>query len=108
MALDFLSVPAMSSEVERLFSTAGRMVTAERARLDANTIAICQSLRSWHLQGIVRLTPNNPVLFREPELSTTIEEQRQSTVLVQDGLGISSDLVTRDHHGRVIRIAESI
>ncbi|KAM5529795.1 hAT family dimerization domain protein [Fusarium oxysporum f. sp. phaseoli] len=36
MALDLLTVPPMSAECERLFSTTGRMVTKSRNRLDAS------------------------------------------------------------------------
>ncbi|ENH72028.1 hypothetical protein FOC1_g10000426 [Fusarium oxysporum f. sp. cubense race 1] len=38
MALDVMTVPAMSSECERLFSATGLMVTPLRNRLDAGTI----------------------------------------------------------------------
>ena len=38
MALDLFSTPAMSSEVERIFSLAGLMVVANRSRLTAETI----------------------------------------------------------------------
>ncbi|KAI1105704.1 hypothetical protein F4804DRAFT_118810 [Jackrogersella minutella] len=40
MALDFLTIHPMSSEYERLFSAAGRMVTPLRKNLDAPTIGI--------------------------------------------------------------------
>ncbi|KAG7405007.1 hypothetical protein Forpe1208_v015507 [Fusarium oxysporum f. sp. rapae] len=40
MALDLLTVPPMSAECERLFSTTGRMVTKSRNRLDAISIHI--------------------------------------------------------------------
>ncbi|KAM3561796.1 hypothetical protein ARSEF4850_003029 [Beauveria asiatica] len=53
MALDFLTVQAMSAECERMFSAAGRMVTPIRASLDAQIIGICQILRSWLRAGIV-------------------------------------------------------
>ena len=53
MALDFMTVPVMSAERERLFSTAGRMVTPLRNFLEASTIAMCQVLRSWLHAGIV-------------------------------------------------------
>ncbi|ENH75991.1 hypothetical protein FOC1_g10000975 [Fusarium oxysporum f. sp. cubense race 1] len=36
MAIDLFSVPAMSSEPERIFSLAGQMVTAQRGRLKAD------------------------------------------------------------------------
>jgi hypothetical protein len=40
MALDVMTVPAMSSECERLFSATGLMVTPLRNRLDARTIGL--------------------------------------------------------------------
>jgi hypothetical protein len=53
MALDFLTIQAMSAECERMFSAAGRMVTPIRASLDAQVIGICQVVRSWLRAGIV-------------------------------------------------------
>ena len=43
----------MSAECERLFSATGLMVTALRSQLEANTIKICQVLRSWLRAGII-------------------------------------------------------
>ncbi|KAI8404487.1 hypothetical protein FOFC_15982 [Fusarium oxysporum] len=53
MALDLLTVPPMSAECERLFSTTGRMVTKSRNRLGASTIGLCQTLRSWLRAGLI-------------------------------------------------------
>ncbi|KAJ0129435.1 ATP-dependent DNA helicase tlh1 [Fusarium oxysporum f. sp. albedinis] len=53
MALDLLTVPPMSAESERLFSTPGRVVTKSRNRLDASTIGHCQTLRSWLRAGLI-------------------------------------------------------
>lgn len=53
MALDLFSIPAMSAEVERIFNLAGQMVTPLRNRLEANTIAVGQILRSWNAEGII-------------------------------------------------------
>jgi hypothetical protein len=53
MALDVLTVPAMSAECERLFSAVGLMVTSRRHRLDAGTIGLVQTLRSWRKAGLV-------------------------------------------------------
>ena len=53
MAMDYMTIQAMSAECERLFSAAGRMVTPLRNQLEASTIAICQVLRSWLRAGIV-------------------------------------------------------
>ncbi|OBS15380.1 hypothetical protein FPOA_27103 [Fusarium poae] len=53
MALDLLTVPLMSAEYERLFSTTGYMVTKSRNRLDASTIGLYQTLRSWLRAGLI-------------------------------------------------------
>lgn len=47
MALDLLSIPPMSAECKRLFSVTGQMVSPLRTRLEASTIGITQTLRSW-------------------------------------------------------------
>lgn len=53
MALDFLTIPPMSAECERVFSAAGKMVIPLRASLDLQAISVCQVLRSWNLAGLV-------------------------------------------------------
>ncbi|KJZ68130.1 hypothetical protein HIM_12478 [Hirsutella minnesotensis 3608] len=68
MALDFMTVQAMSAECERLFSAAGRMVTPLRSQLEANTIAICQVLRSWLQAGIAEEI--DPMLLKEADEAT--------------------------------------
>lgn len=60
MALDFLTISPMSAELERTFSVAGRMVTAGRWSLSAETISMCMAMRSWHRAGIV--TPDERIL----------------------------------------------
>ncbi|KAF5227806.1 hypothetical protein FANTH_14671, partial [Fusarium anthophilum] len=59
MALDLLTVPPMSAERERLFSTTGRMVTKSRNRLDAISIHIHAIFTnvSW---SVVDLNPAEP------------------------------------------------
>ena len=47
MAAEILSIPAMSAECERLFSSGGLMVTPLRSQLEASTIGLAQTLRSW-------------------------------------------------------------
>ncbi|KAJ2971919.1 hypothetical protein NQ176_g7453 [Zarea fungicola] len=54
MALDVLSTLPMSADVERLFSTSGRMVRDDRANLDASTIGMTQTVRSWLRGGYIR------------------------------------------------------
>ena len=54
MAMEILSIPPMSAECERLFSSSGIMVTPLRSRLEAITIGLAQTLRSWLKAGVVR------------------------------------------------------
>lgn len=47
MALDVLSVPAMSASVERLFSSAKLTVTDSRNSLNIGSIEAIECLKSW-------------------------------------------------------------
>jgi hypothetical protein len=47
MALDILSIPAMSAEPERLFSGAGITITDRRNRLQSEAIEALECLKSW-------------------------------------------------------------
>ena len=53
MAIDVLSIPAMAAECERTFSSAGSMLSPKRTRLDASTIAVTQTVRSWLREGLL-------------------------------------------------------
>jgi hypothetical protein len=53
IAIDILSVPAMASERERAFFPAHSMVLPKRPRLDASTIAVTQTVRSWLRAGLL-------------------------------------------------------
>ena len=52
-ALDLLSILAMSTEVERVFSSAKRLVTPNRNRLNDETIEILQLLKYWWDQEVI-------------------------------------------------------
>jgi hypothetical protein len=90
MALDFLTVPSMSAECERLFSAAKRMVTASRKNLDADVISLCQVLRSWYRAGIIKdLDPMIASWFEEQEdlaLAKLTEEEaeKQATAWIRE------------------------
>ncbi|OBS16274.1 hypothetical protein FPOA_13066 [Fusarium poae] len=56
MAIDLFSVPAMSSEPERIFSLAGKMVTAQRGRLKADLIGAAQCISSWEKSGVSQIS----------------------------------------------------
>jgi hypothetical protein len=47
MALDYLSIPAMSAEPERLFSSAKITISERRSRLGSDIIEALECLRSW-------------------------------------------------------------
>ena len=47
MAIDILSIPAMSAEVERVFSGAKITIGDKRQRLRASTIEAVECLKSW-------------------------------------------------------------
>ena len=54
MAVEILSIPAMSAECERLFSSGGLMVSPLRSQLEASTVDLVQTSRSWLKAGIIR------------------------------------------------------
>ena len=62
MAIDIFSIPAMSSEAERVFSGTKHTISDERASLHIITIEALESLKSWFRAG----------LFTNDELSQTI------------------------------------
>lgn len=47
VALDILTIPAMGSEVEGVFSSTGLMVTDRRNRLEEDIIEAVESMKSW-------------------------------------------------------------
>jgi hypothetical protein len=51
MAIDVLSVPAMSAEAERVFSGARRQIPWSRASLGAKTIEQMECLKHWLRKG---------------------------------------------------------
>ena len=53
MAKDVFSIPAMSAEVERLFSSAKLMVSDQRSSLKASSIEVGECVRSWIREGFV-------------------------------------------------------
>ena len=52
MAIDIFSIPAMSSEAERVFSGAKLTITDERLSLHIGTIEALECLKSWFRAGI--------------------------------------------------------
>jgi hAT family protein len=54
MALDVLSIPAMSDEPERVFSGARRTVSWDRAQMTAETLERVECLKHWKRSGILK------------------------------------------------------
>ena len=52
MAIDIYSIPAMSSEPERVFSGAKHTISDHRASLKSETIELLECLKSWFRIGI--------------------------------------------------------
>lgn len=51
MAIDVLSIPAMSTECERVFSQAKLTMTSQRHRIKASTFEMLQCLKNWLRDG---------------------------------------------------------
>ena len=57
MAIDILSIPAMSADPERVFSGARRTISWDRMQLGASVIEKGECLKSWIRSGITRGLP---------------------------------------------------
>ena len=53
MALDLLSIPAMSAKAERIFSHGGNIIRPNRASLKPNTVAAVICLKQWDSEGVI-------------------------------------------------------
>ena len=53
MAIDILSIPPMSDELERVFSRARRSVTWDRGQMVAKTMEMRECLKHWKRSGIL-------------------------------------------------------
>jgi hypothetical protein len=53
MALDILSIPAMSAEPERVFSGGRRTVSWDRTQMTAETLEMVECLKHWKRSGIL-------------------------------------------------------
>ena len=53
MAIDLFSIPAMSSEPERVFSDAGDIITPKRNRLHADIVGAGMCLKQWDKDGAI-------------------------------------------------------
>jgi hypothetical protein len=56
MAFDFLVVPAMSSECERVFSSCAKETTPESSRLTGRMLWHQDCLKNWQRRGIIKIS----------------------------------------------------
>ena len=53
MALDIFSIPAMSADPERLFSSSKQVLKDTRNRLKSDALEALECLKSWAKEGIL-------------------------------------------------------
>jgi len=58
MAIEILSIPAMSDEPERVFSGGRRTVSWERMQIDPETLEKTECLKNWHQRRTIREISN--------------------------------------------------
>ena len=81
MAIDVFSIPVMSAEPERVFSLTGAMCSPQRNKLNAESIQVCQCLRSWHSAGVIDDLFANVNDGKPPDAGEDVEESlRRSRV----------------------------
>lgn len=76
MAIDIFSIPAMSSEPERVFSGAKHTISGQRASLKSTTIELLECLKSWFRLGI----------FTEQDLHAIIGTMEEGAMEALDDL----------------------
>jgi hypothetical protein len=55
MAFDFLCIPAMSSECERVFSSCAKQTTLKSSRLSGRMLWHQECLNNWQRRGAIRM-----------------------------------------------------
>ena len=56
MAFDFLAVPAMSSECERVFSSYAKETTPKSSRLTGRMLWHQECLKNWQRRGVIKIS----------------------------------------------------
>ena len=73
MALDYLTIPAMSTESERVISAAKITLTDRRCRMGDDAIAALECLKSWQRDGLIAATKQD-IKVIEDMLNALCEE----------------------------------
>jgi hAT family C-terminal dimerisation region len=78
----------MSAEPERVFSLTGAMCSPQRNKLNAESIQVCQCLRSWHSAGVIDDLFANVSDGKPPDAGEDAEELAEAF----EGFGIEEDI----------------
>jgi hypothetical protein len=69
MAIDMLSIPAMSAEAERVFSSAGFILNSRQRRLREETLEAMLCLTHWGKLGLITLAKHRSNAVRSNEMA---------------------------------------
>jgi hypothetical protein len=89
MAIDMLSIPAMSAEAERIFSSAGFTLNSRRRRLREETLEAMLCLTHWSKLGLITLAKHRSDAVRGNEMAEVQYVSTSSTS--SEGLWGNSD-----------------
>jgi hypothetical protein len=89
MAIDILSIPAMSAEAERVFSSAGFILNSRRRRLREETLEAMLCLAHWGKLGLITLAKHRSNAVRGNEMAEVQDVSCSSTS--SEGLWNDSD-----------------
>jgi len=76
MALDYLTIPAMSAEPERVFSGAKITLSDRRCRMGDDALEALECLQSWQRDGLIAGTRDD-IKAVEEMLHALCEEDSQ-------------------------------
>jgi hAT family C-terminal dimerisation region len=78
IAMDIFSIPAMSSECERVFSQLRRLITFERTRLGDDTVESDECQKHWLASGCLALKDSDGDSDSEPQQRVEGDDVEQS------------------------------
>lgn len=87
MAVDILSIPAMSAEVERVFSATKKTISEGRWNLNPTAINGIKCLRSWFRAGYYTMEELHEIIGAETTRSgdESIELEQDDIISMIDG-----------------------
>lgn len=65
MAVDVLSIPTSSAEIERVFSLSKLVITSQRHRMALSTLEAIICLKAWARQGLFQWGDMLPIAIEE-------------------------------------------